>query len=322
LSYLWRIDVDGATPPERIETAGLGAIMPATIGSQDRLAFVRYSYDEDIYRFEVGRPAQPVLTSSFIDANPKLSPDGRRLVFSSARSGDRPEIWIADQDGTNAQQLTHGPGQWQGSPNWSPDGRTIAFDSLSDDQHRHVWIIDAEGGAPRRFTTATDDEYVPTWSHDGRWIYYSVDRGNAGRDIWRAPATGGSPERITRGGGGTFACESPDGRSLFYQPGDGDSPLLTLPLGGGPVRQIVGCVAASAFATTREGVYYVECARTPDRDVHLVDPGTLRDRVLGKLERFEPIIPTMGLAVSPGGAIFYTRHMNETADLMLIENFR
>jgi hypothetical protein len=29
-----------------------------------------------------------------------------------------------------------------------------------------------------------------------------------------------------------------------------------------------------------------------------------------------------GLAVSPAGTIFYTRHVSDSADLMLIENFR
>jgi Tol biopolymer transport system component len=321
LSYLWRVRLDDSGPPERIESAGLGAIMPATVGSRDRLAFVRYAYDEDIYRFEIGHPARPVVTSSFADAGPHLSPDGRHLAFSSARSGDRPEIWVADQDGSAAHQLTRGPGQWQGSPRWSPDGRTIAFDSLSDDRHWHLWVVDADGGSPRRLTSDSGDENVPTWSHDGRWIYYSLDRGQ-GKDICRTPATGGTPQKLTRGGSGTFACESADGKSLVYQPRDENSPLLKMPLGGGPTTQVVKCAAASAFTVTRDGVYYVECARTPDRAVHLLDPGNRRDRVLGTLEQFESNVPTMGLAVSPAGTIFYTRHVRDSADLMLIENFR
>ena len=79
--------VDGSRPPERIEVAGVGAAAPAMALSRDRLAFTRVSSDADIYRFEVGRPVQLVVGSTFREMEPRFSPDGRRLAFGSARSG-------------------------------------------------------------------------------------------------------------------------------------------------------------------------------------------------------------------------------------------
>ena len=41
VTYLWRVDVDGSRPPERIEVAGVGAKTPAIAPTRDRLAFTR-----------------------------------------------------------------------------------------------------------------------------------------------------------------------------------------------------------------------------------------------------------------------------------------
>jgi dipeptidyl aminopeptidase/acylaminoacyl peptidase len=240
------------------------------------------------------------------------------------RSGDATDVWLAAADGSNAQQLTRVPGHSQGSPWWSPDGRRIAFDSFTADGHAHIWIIDADGGSPHQLTHDPGNQNVPYWSRDGRWIYFSADHGT-GRDIWRVLATGGPSERVTRGGSGNFACESKDGKSLLYQPKNADSPLLMLPLSGGVPRQLVGCVKPTAFATGPQGVYYVACDSSPDPALHVIDPETSRDRVLGRLEQYQNDqgVQPLGLAVSPDGmSILYLRHMRDTTDLMLIENFR
>lgn len=80
-------------------------------------------------------------------------------------SGDTTDIWVAEADGSNPQQLTHGRARTQGSPYWSPDGRRVVFDSFGDDQYWHIWIVDADGGTPRRLTTQAGHENsrrVPT----------------------------------------------------------------------------------------------------------------------------------------------------------------
>ena len=197
LQTLFRVSADGTHPPERIEISSINAFSPATASSRDRLAFTRTSEDTDIYRLEVGRPAQLLVGSTFEEIEPRLSQDGRRLVFASRRSGDTIDIWMADADGSGVQLLARGPSTVQGSPYWSPDGRRVVFDSFGDDYHWHIWTIDTEGGTPRRLTTQTGDENAPTWSRDGRYIYFSADPGS-GRDIWRVLASGGIPERVTQ----------------------------------------------------------------------------------------------------------------------------
>jgi Tol biopolymer transport system component len=317
---LWRVGADGTHRPERVELAGIGAWSPATALTRDRLAFTRTSDNTDIYRFEVGHPVELLVGSTFEETEPRLSRDGRRLVFASKRSGDSLDIWMANADGSAVQLLTRAAAGYAGSPFWSPDGRRIAFDSSGDDYHWHIWTIDAEGGTPRRLTTQAGDENVPTWSRDGRYIYFSADRGS-GRDIWRVSASGGIPERVTHGAGGYFACESADGTGLLFQAEDDDSPLMMLMLANGDARQLVACVRNTAFGVGPQGVYYVPCDPGSDPPIHVLDLETGRDRRLGTLDGFRE--RPIGLSVSPdGNAILYPRKGQSTADLMLIENFR
>jgi hypothetical protein len=126
---------------------------------------------------------------------------------------------------------------------------------------------------------------------------------------------------MARGASGHFTAESADGQSLFFQPKDDDLPLMALSLTGGQTRQLVACVKGTAFAAGPQGVYYVPCSPSADSPLHLMDPATDADRLLGTLEglSWRPL----GLAVTPDGrSILYPRHMGGDANLTLIENFR
>ena len=324
LNYLWRVDVDGEHPPERIETAGVNALFPTTSLTGDRLAFSRVTNDSDIYRFQPGQAAQPVARSPVADTNPQFSPDGRRIAFCSLRSGDAMHVWVANADGSSPEQLTHGPGPYQCMPSWSPDGRRVAFESSGE--HAHIWTVDSEGGTPQQMTNDPGDQMDPTWSQDGEWIYFSWTRAND-RDIWRTQIRTGSKERVTRGGG-FVARESADGGTLLYISKAVDSPLMAQPLAGGAPHRVIACVAGTAFSVTPAGVFYIPCSRNPQRPdpdplVHVLDPATGKDREVGRLEKLEwDHLPT-GFAVSADGrTILYERLLRHESDLMMIENFR
>ena len=166
--------------------------LPALAASRDRLAFQRDLADEDIYRFETGRPPQPVLASSLEDSVPSFSPDGRRVAFSSQRS-ETPEIWLADADGSRPVRLTHGPGNHQGTPRWSPDGRRITLIPGPRTAIGTSGPSTSTEAAPRRLTQDPGDENMPSWSRDGRLSTTS-------RAETAAPTSGGCPPW---GNGGT-----------------------------------------------------------------------------------------------------------------------
>lgn len=94
------------------------------------------------------------------------SPDGSQLVFEGPKSNSETftfEVWVAEADGSNAQQLTsldEYTGAWE--PKWSPDGKRIVFHGGSG-VIGQIYVIDAEGGEPQQLTTIGHANLAPLW---------------------------------------------------------------------------------------------------------------------------------------------------------------
>jgi TolB protein len=67
----------------------------------------------------------------FFDRYPRWSPDGKKIVFISDRSG-KYEIWTINADGTNPKQITDVKDKSHSIPAWSPDGTLISFDNTDE----------------------------------------------------------------------------------------------------------------------------------------------------------------------------------------------
>ncbi|MBO0797182.1 MAG: PD40 domain-containing protein, partial [Blastocatellia bacterium] len=68
-----------------------------------------------------GGEAKAITTGMEFDRAPRFSPDGRRIVFVSDRGG-ADDIWVANSDGSNPQQLTREEHTLFVSPRWTIDG--------------------------------------------------------------------------------------------------------------------------------------------------------------------------------------------------------
>jgi TolB protein len=73
-----------------------------------------------------GKNARNLTQHPAFDGWPAWSPDGKRIVFGSNRSGEY-RIWVMSSDGADPQLLVDVPGRCT-SPKWSPDGKWISFD--------------------------------------------------------------------------------------------------------------------------------------------------------------------------------------------------
>jgi len=76
------------------------------------------------------------------DSYSSWSPDGKRIVFVSDRSGAN-DIWVMNSDGKDLIQLTNDPYQ-DIYPFFSPDGTKIAFTS-GRSGGQSIWIMNSEG---------------------------------------------------------------------------------------------------------------------------------------------------------------------------------
>ena len=334
---LWRLVVPGENTPARLPFVGEDGLMPVVSrpqpGRPPRLVYVRSFQDSNVMRVETNAPgatasSPPVvaISSTREESHAQLSPDGRRVAFTSNRSGVW-EIWLADPDGANAVQLTS-MGAVTGSPRWSPDGQLIAFHSTFEGQWE-VFVISAAGGKPRNLTSQPARDGFPSFSRDGHWIYFFSNR--TGKDqIWKMPASGGDAVQVTNNGG-LAAFESPDGASLYYtQTLDTPSPLWRLPTSGGqPVKVLEGVVYVN-FVVLEGGIYYID-RTSGEGGINYIDrpSGETRLQYFDFATRRSTTVARnlgnmdVGLTASPDGRrIFYSRVDSSIDDVMLVENFR
>ncbi len=150
--------------------------------------------------------------------SPLWTPDGRRVTFSSNRSGNW-DIYEATADGSDeVQPLLEDKehAQWPGS--WSPDGKVLVFIQLSPSTGNDIWLLPREG-KPIPFVTTPSSERAPDFSPDGRFIVYVSDE--TGRDeVYVQPYPGPGGKELISTDGGDEPVWSADGRELFYRQGD------------------------------------------------------------------------------------------------------
>lgn len=182
-----------------------------------------------------GGKATRITSGLEFDGQARYSPDGRRIVFLSDRSGDD-NIWIANADGSNAKPLTTEDRSLFASPCWTPDGDAILVSRKNPHFYNsafEVWRYDVLGGAgfqivKSRVGTATQptiNALGVTVTPDLRSIYFAkkigAQFGGGGRivpwQIIRRNMTSGEEDEVTSLSGGAFRpMLSPDGTKLVY----------------------------------------------------------------------------------------------------------
>ena len=114
-------------------------------------------------------------------ADPVISPDGKRLIYSqswvegtgeTAEARSRLMLTAPGKDG--GREFTQGDAD--SGPRFSPDGDLLAFlRSRPSGEPRQVWIMNADGGEARQLTNAPKGVQDFCWSPDGARIVYCAD---------------------------------------------------------------------------------------------------------------------------------------------------
>jgi len=263
------------------------------------------------------QPAIKLISSTRVDANPRISPDGKRIAFGSDRTGSF-EIWLADIDGSRTVQLT-ALGSYSGTPRWSPDSSQIAFDTRVNG-NADICVVSADSGRVRQLTREPSDELVPSWSRDGKWIYFISNRSGLDQ-LWKMPVDGGPAIQITRGGAAD-GIESTDGKFVYFARSFGVTSVWRVPSGGGPEQEVFdGLLFPLSFEVSSTGIYYLRAptAADPSRALVFYSFQNRESRRLAAIDKH----PDNGLGVSPDGKWFLFAAAEQiSGGLMMIENFR
>ncbi len=190
----------------------------------------------DIYLLPVrGGKAKALTTTISWEMQPRFSPDGKHIAFTSDQGGGD-NIWIMDLEGKHQKQITREKFRLLNNPNWSPDGRFIVarkhFTGTRSLGAGELWLYSINGGSGIRMNeapTQQKDLGEPAFSSDGRYVYfsqdvtpgkvfeYSKDSNGIIYAIKRLDTQSGKIiDFIREPGGSVRPTPSPDGKSLAF----------------------------------------------------------------------------------------------------------
>lgn len=116
------------------------------------------------------------------NAYPRLSTDGKRILYQSDRTG-KWQLFIMDIATGTQQRITHDAHN-NNFVDWSPDNEWIAF--VSDrDGNEEIYRMRTDGSALERLTDHPDRDIHPYFSPDGKYLLFNSTRANGSLDIFR-----------------------------------------------------------------------------------------------------------------------------------------
>ncbi len=180
----------------------------------------------DLYTLPVaGGEARRITRGMAFDSQPRFSPDGRRIVFVSDRSGSE-NLWTLALGGADTTQVTEGEGSLFQSPEWTPEGDYIVASKSEGLGVSKLWLYHVEGGSGAALAQEPENLKMmgAAFGEDARYIWYAERSGswdyNAQLPQYQLAVydreTGERYERTSRFGSAFRPTLSPDGRWLVY----------------------------------------------------------------------------------------------------------
>jgi len=136
----------------------------------------------DIYTLPIsGGKATNITNSMAWDMQPRFSPDGKTLAFTSDQGGGD-NIWTMNTDGSKQKQLTKEKFRLLNQPAWSSDGHYIIarkhFTGMRSIGSGEIWMYHLSGGDGIQLNKRPNEQKdlgEPVFTADGKYVLYSRD---------------------------------------------------------------------------------------------------------------------------------------------------
>ncbi len=196
-------------------------------------------YDSyDIFEADLkGNITKRLTSTPGYDAEATISPDGKKIIFTSMRNGDI-DIYTMDIDGKNVKQITNTLG-YDGGACFSPDSKKIVWrasrpqtpeevkeykdllaQGLVMPTHMELFVANADGSDAHQVTKLGKANWAPAFTPNGKQIVFASDyeyeRGFP-FNLYLINLDGTGLERISHDGSfDAFPMFSPDGKKFIF----------------------------------------------------------------------------------------------------------
>ncbi len=201
-------------------TATDGSWMSVDVSPDGRT--ILFDHLGDLFEVPIsGGEARRLTRGMGFDAQPRYSPDGSEVVFTSDRSGGE-NLWVISRDLADTTQMTKGDHDSYVSPEWTPDGQYVVATKGSK---LHMWHRDGGSGVQLIDEPGNLRTIGAAFGDDDRYIWFAgrAAQGslyNNGLDLYQLAVydrdTGEISGRSNRYGGAFRPTLSPDGRWVVY----------------------------------------------------------------------------------------------------------
>jgi len=191
----------------------------------------------DLFLREKDGSLKQLTNSDGYDAETTVSPDGKRLVFTSHRDGGI-GLYTMNVDGSDLKKVNHRRG-YAGGAFFSPDGQWIVYrasfpktdeekadfekllaDRLLRPGNLEIYLARPDGSEEKQLTNNGASNWAPSFHPDGKTIVFAsnVHAPKGGRfSIYAMNVDGSGLRRLTTHDGfDGFPCFSPDGTKLVF----------------------------------------------------------------------------------------------------------
>jgi serine/threonine protein kinase len=312
---LWRIRLADRRVTQ-VAASRFDLAYPTVSRQGSQIAYEEFNWNLDVYRIDLSQKVKSptrFISSTRPDVMARFSKDGKKIAFSSMRSGPL-DLWICDNDGANPTRIASFNGPWTGGARWSPDGQTIVFD-VRLEGYLDIFIIDAQGGESRRLTASPSDDCNAYWSPDGKSIYFQSDR-NGNIQIWKMLKDGSEQIQVTENGGWSPQISS-DGKWLYYLNNSG---AWRRAIESGYEEQIFDFwLDWLEWAVCDNGIYFVQ-SQNRVNNIKFFEFKT--KQILSIIDNLRPEWLVAFDISQDGRWLVYSQQDPSVGDIILIENFR